>query len=207
MGTIKFIAVEIDGVELDVPTEYDLKNAVDYVGISLDNLSDTTVTNPQIDEYLSFDGSVWVNKASKEIRLKTTTTLSNSSNTTFVNITALQLNLVAGKTYYLRGILAYTSAATATGLSWSLDGTSNGRLSILDTAPNTRTAAQSYSAVAKAGIMTHTATPTNTSTEMVTFDAVYACTGSGTLYPKFRSETNGSAIVIQSSSIMECIEI
>lgn len=192
MGTIKVSVLEQDGAELDVPTEMDLAQAIDYVS------SDTSI-QAQLNSILE--------SLAKTTRLKTTATLSNSSNVTFTNITALQLNLVAGKTYYLRGILAYTSAAVNTGLSWALDGTSNGTLSVIDTTASSRTAVQSYSAVAKAGVMTHTSSATNTSVEIATFDATYVCTASGTLYPKFRSEINNSAIVIQAGSIMECIEI
>ncbi len=34
MGTIKVAVLEVDGVELDVPTEYDLGNALTHIGFT-----------------------------------------------------------------------------------------------------------------------------------------------------------------------------
>ena len=34
MGTIKVAVLEVDGVELDVPTEYDLSNALTHIGFT-----------------------------------------------------------------------------------------------------------------------------------------------------------------------------
>jgi hypothetical protein len=34
MGTIKVAVLEVDGVELDVPTEYDLTSALTHIGFS-----------------------------------------------------------------------------------------------------------------------------------------------------------------------------
>jgi hypothetical protein len=56
MGTIKVAVLEVDGVELDIPTEYDLSNALTHIGFTgtgdSDNFSynnvpaSTTVTIP-----------------------------------------------------------------------------------------------------------------------------------------------------------------
>lgn len=275
MGTVKVSVLEQDGVELDVPTEMDLAQAIDYVssnttlGTSVqshiantNNPHSTTKAQVGLGSVPNVDATLRSNHTGTQLastisdfsstvlatvltgisfvtvsaisatdtvltalgklqaqlnsifaslakvrRLTTTVTLSNSSSTTFVNISELSVDVVAGKTYLVRGMLAFTSAATTVGISWSLDGTSNGILSVQDSVPTSRTATQSYSAVAKAGIMTHTSTATNTSVEGLYFTATYLCNTSGTLYPKFRSENNGSAIVIQTSSVLECIEI
>lgn len=141
------------------------------------------------------------------VYLKSISTLSNSSNTIFTNLTELQFNCIVGKVYKFRFIIRYTAAATTTGLVLSMNGTADGALNFVAITPITTTTTSILRGVAKGGILTNASTPSSLNVELSIIEGVFVCTTAGVLYPQFRSEVNGSAVVVQPNSITEFNEL
>lgn len=137
---------------------------------------------------------------------KTITVLNNSSQTTFTNITELQINCVAGKIYKFKYFLRHISNATTTGITFSINGTASGSIGAKAFISTSRTATSIPSLNAFSGLMAVTGVP-STSPEVSTIEGLFVCTGNGIMYPQFRSELNGSQVQILANSILEYNEI
>lgn len=136
---------------------------------------------------------------------RTTGSATNSSNATYVNLTALSITLAPSTIYRVRYVLIGQSAAGGTGMTFSLNGgtvapsstrgywetststTVTNRLNFVNNTTNSQ-----FGSVASA----------NTD-QLVNGDIVLVTGGSGgTLIPQFRSETNGTQITIQAGSFV-----
>lgn len=137
---------------------------------------------------------------------KTVTVLNNSSQTTFTNITELQINCVAGKVYKFKYFLRHTSNATATGITFSINGTASGSIGAKAFMSTSRTATSIPSLNSFSGLLAITGVP-STSPEVSTIEGLFVCTGNGTIYPQFRSELNGNNVQILDNSLLEYNEI
>lgn len=137
---------------------------------------------------------------------KTTTILNNSSNTTFTNITELQINCVAGKIYKFKYFLRHISNATGTGITFSINGTASGSIGAKAFMSTSRTATSIPSLNAFAQTLAITSVPT-ASPELTIIEGLFVCTGDGTVYPRFRSETTGNNVQILDNSLLEYNEI
>ncbi len=137
---------------------------------------------------------------------KTVTVLNNSSQTTFTNITELQINCVAGKVYKFKYFLRHTSNATTTGITFSINGTASGSIGAKALMATSRTATSIPSLNSFSGLLAITGVP-STSPEVSTIEGIFVCTGNGTMYPQFRSEANGNNVQILDNSLLEYNEI
>lgn len=131
-----------------------------------------------------------------------TATLTNSSNTTLVDITELEVDVVAGRTYRVEALIKYRTPATTTGLALSvgLGGGAAGTISFTITIPTTATAAATGHPTGTGTVITATSTPAANTDYVAQAFGIFTCTTSGTLFPQFRSEINGSTVTVQPGS-------
>jgi hypothetical protein len=136
--------------------------------------------------------------------LVNTATLTNSSNTTLVDITDLAIAVVAGRQYRVEAMLKYRTPATTTGLALSVNtgGGASGTLAFIVNIPTSATASATGHLISTATIITATSTPAANTDYIAQISGVFSCTGSGTFFPQFRSEINGSTVTIQPGSNM-----
>lgn len=137
---------------------------------------------------------------------KTVTVLNNSSQTTFTTITELQINCVSGKVYKFTYFLRHISNATTTGITFSINGTASGSIGAKAFMATSRTATSIPSLNSFSGLLAITSVP-STSPEVSIIEGLFVCTGNGTMYPQFRSETNGNNVQILDNSLLEYNEI
>jgi phage-related tail fiber protein len=136
--------------------------------------------------------------------LVNTATLTNSSNTTLVDITDLEIAVVAGRQYRVEAMLKYRTPATTTGLALSMNtgGGATGTLAFIVNIPTTATASATGHIISTATVITATSTPAANTDYIAQISGVFTCTGSGTFFPQFRSEINGSTVTVQPGSNM-----
>jgi hypothetical protein len=134
--------------------------------------------------------------------LVNTATLTNASNTTLQDITDLGITVVAGRTYRVEAFIKYRTPATATGfaLSLGLNGGATGGISFTATIPTTNTSVTTGHPTSTASVITANTTPAANTDFVAQIFGIFTCTGSGTLVPQFRSESNGSTVTVQPGS-------
>jgi hypothetical protein len=141
--------------------------------------------------------------------LKTLSTTANSSNVTFTNVSDLTVNLVAGKTYNIEWTIMYSSNATTTGVVSKLDGTAaftwfTGEIDCYTTSVINRL----VTAITNINqIITAPNTPAVGVLYQLKIRANVLCNTSGTIFPAYRSETNGVNIQVYASSTVKWVEL
>lgn len=165
--------------------------------------SHSAVTS-SVNGFMIASDKVKLDGASLDKILVLSTALTNTSNTTFVTIPALQINAVAGTTYKFEINLLYDTAATTTGITLSLGGTATGTIVSYVTLPvnNTAGAANAFSGPISAinGVVTSTGVGTIGIQYYGKIEGIFIATTSGTFYPQFRSEVNASQVRINIKS-------
>ncbi len=153
----------------------------------------------QIDQ-INADAAVWS-------EFCTSSTLTNSSNTTFVNVTQLTVDLVSTHRYYYEANLLFKSAAAGTGLSVTMVSTNGGShpgaVTVNMPIAGDGTAAL-YSGTINAlnDVVTGTAVQTANATFVCSIKGSFVSTTSGNMIPAFRSETNGVQVSILPGSVV-----
>lgn len=151
-------------------------------------------------------------KLDKEVTLIQTTTVNNTSNSTYVNLTNLSIPVENGKAYKFHAMINFTSAATSTGITLGMFNT---------TASGTLVAEVKVPISNTAGTSNKFSGPLTNLTSVVTSSAVgatgtvycaeimgtFVCTTTGTIYPRFRSEINNSQISVQQWSTLTYQEL
>lgn len=128
-----------------------------------------------------------------------TSTVANSGNNSFADITGLTFAVTSGLTYGFRAHIIYTSAATTTGARFSVNGPSITRLfyraiwTLTATSMNTEVVASTYdqgtaSATSSAGA------------NLAIIEGTLTPSASGTLAMRFANEVNTSAVTCQPGS-------
>lgn len=139
--------------------------------------------------------------------LCTSSTLTNSSNSTFVNVTQLSVDLVATHRYYYEANLLFQTAATGTGLSVTMVSTNGGShpgaVTVNMPIAGDGTAAL-YSGTINAlnDVVTGTGVQTANATFVCSIKGSFVCSTSGNLIPAFRSENNGTQVSILRGSVV-----
>lgn len=139
------------------------------------------------------------------IEVNTANTYTNTSNTTGVGVTELDLVITAGRKYYYEATLLYQSAATTTGLAVTVT-SPNGASAPGAVMVNMAVAADGTAAMYSGTI--NTLGDYVTSTGVQTANTPFVChikgnfpaSASGTLRITFRSEVNGSQVTISPGS-------
>lgn len=139
---------------------------------------------------------------------KTAANYTNSSNATWVNITNLNLTLVAGKSYRIKYSILYNTALSSSGITLQLSGTavSTSFAGTLKTMTTT-TALTGLPTIAMTTPIQFSAAHTAGVPILLEVDLVFVCSTSGVLQLDFRSETNASLKTILAGSIVDYIEV
>lgn len=129
---------------------------------------------------------------------RTTTSVSTSSNTVFTNLTDLQFPVEAGATYFFEYIVRYQTAATTTGIVFTITaptGTISASVEALVAADGT--AAAYHGAITSSGDIVTTTTVAAATTDTILFvKGVMRADVTGTVIPQFRSSAAGSAVSV-----------
>jgi hypothetical protein len=137
--------------------------------------------------------------------LVNTATLTNSSNATTTEVANLQINVVAGRNYRIEAHIRFRSAAGGTGIGFtfnSSDGATGTIAASVDTPLAGDGTGHMYSGAITAlgDLVVSTAVPAANTDYLSILVAQFTCTGSGTIAPFFRSETNGTTVTVQVGS-------
>ena len=139
--------------------------------------------------------------------LVTASDLTNSSNTTVTNVTALSIPVTAGKKYRIELTFMFRSTATTTGIAITM-GATGGAVGTLAATARMATGADGTTAIYEGAItaigdlVISTNTPGANIDYIGKIEGVYLCTTSGSIHPQFRSETNGQTITFRTGSCM-----
>jgi len=132
--------------------------------------------------------------------------LTNTSNSTFVTINQLAINVVAGNRYKFEAYLLFDSNNINTGIGLSMGGTATGSLRAIAQAPISNaggTANNSGGPInALNGVITTTAVGATGTQYRAQIEGVFTATTSGLIYPQFRSENNGTQVRVNIDSCM-----
>lgn len=146
--------------------------------------------------------TIKVRKAGRNIVEITADVADNSGNNTYTDATGLSFPVVSGKTYRFYALIFYTSAATATGALFGVNGPTASvvyvkRTSTLTATTLTTTYASAYDSPAAAGATSLAAG------NVATLEGFVKPTANGTLIVRFATEVNASAITILAGSTIE----
>lgn len=130
-------------------------------------------------------------------------TYTNSSSTTWVTIDDMTSNLVAGKTYFFRGLLIYKTASTNTGIVGQNTGTALGEQSFYAITGGTSSTIVYRSWVSKNVATTFTSAAYTDTPILMNLEGYFTCTQGGTFLFQFRSEVNGSLVTVLPKSYFE----
>jgi hypothetical protein len=128
----------------------------------------------------------------------------NASANTIADVTALSFSVTSGLTYWFRALIHYTSAATATGSRWSVNGPSAPTAlrfrSVYSLTATTQTINEGLSAydTPAASNVTSAATGSN----IAEVEGFITPSANGTLIVRFASEVSSSAITAKAGSIL-----
>lgn len=145
-----------------------------------------------------------------DVVLITTASLTSSSNTVLTNISELSINVQAGKTYIFEALLRFQTAATTTGIGLAMGGTSTGEVTAnVNTLLGTGTSGLYTGPLTSlsTSIVTSTSVPVANTKYLARITGIFVATTTGTIFPQFRSEVNGSLVTIHPSSTMVYKEI
>jgi len=137
--------------------------------------------------------------------LVTTANLTNTSNATLSNVTELGISVVSGKVYKIEASLLFSSTAGNTGIVLSYGAT--GAAGTVSLAANIPIALDGTAAMLSGWITTFGDVVTGTGVQtantfyIARLDGIFVCTTSGTIFPQFRSETNGQTITLRAGSV------
>jgi len=155
--------------------------------------------------FMSAADKVKLNGITNDVVVRSTTTFTNTSNSTFVNQTDLVLPVVAGRLYTFDFLIKFQSAATNTGITIGLAGTTTGNLTCngniiqgsgtggLSSAPITNFTTN---------LVASASTPVANVDYLARLTGIFVASTSGEMYPRFRSETNGQQVSVKPDSIL-----
>lgn len=139
--------------------------------------------------------------------IKSTADVISSSNTTLTNVSDLQFNAIAGKSYWLEYMIRFRTAATTTGFTVGIN-TTNGAVGELDCQANLPVSADGTAALYTGSITSLGDLVTSTgvgaiqpTTYICNIKGIFICTTSGIIVPQFRSEVNGSNVNFRQNSM------
>jgi hypothetical protein len=131
-------------------------------------------------------------------------TNNNATANTIADVTGLSFSVTAGETYRFRFVIDYTSAATATGSRWSINGPTTTRLSYssrYSLTATTETVNHGLSAYDTPAASNVTSAATGANQAIV--QGYITPSANGTVIARFASEVSSSAIVAKAGSLLE----
>lgn len=132
----------------------------------------------------------------------------NATANTIADVTGLSFPVVSGSKYYFRFWIAYTSAATATGSRWAVNGPSLTSLS-LKSAYSLTTTTQTVNAVSGYDLpaATNATSAATTVGNWAVLEGIIQCSADGNVIARFASEITASAITAKAGSFVEYVQI
>jgi hypothetical protein len=128
----------------------------------------------------------------------------NATANTIADVTGLSFPVTAGSTYWFRFTIPYTSAATATGSRWSINGPALTSLAYTSHyALTTTTQTQNYGLSAYNLPAASNATSAATTGNVAIIEGVITPSVSGTVIARFASELSGSAITAKAGATVQ----
>ena len=132
----------------------------------------------------------------------------NAVANTIADVTGLSFPVVSGLKYYFKFWIAYTSAATATGSRWAINGPSLTSLSLkseysLTATTQTVNAVSGYDLPAAANATSAATTTGN----WAVLEGIIQCSADGSVIARFASEITASAITAKAGSFVEYIQL
>lgn len=137
--------------------------------------------------------------------LVNTSTFTNNSGITVSEVPNLKIDVVSGRNYQIEANLRFRSAAVGTGIGLTMNssdgatGTIAGSVNIPQAIDST-TSIYSGAITSLGDLVLSTSVPAANIDYLAVIVAQFTCTGSGTIAPFFRSETNGTTVTIQIGS-------
>lgn len=170
------------------------------------NGSQHTVATTSLDGFMSVADKVKLDSLQSGQFILSVSTYQTTSSIIFTVISDLQITLTAGKYYKFKYTLRYVSSTTGTGICVSVAGTASGSITAQATSATSASAIQSLRLNSFAQALQFTSSP-STAPESMIIEGSFVCTTGGTMYPQFRSETNGNQMQILSNSLLEFVEL
>jgi hypothetical protein len=127
----------------------------------------------------------------------------NGTANSIADVTGLSFPVVAGNRYRFRFVIDYTSAATATGSRWSINGPAATRLAYTSRYSLTATSWTFNSAVAYDIPAASNATSAATTGNIAVIEGIIAPSANGDVIARFASEVASSAITAKAGSFVE----
>lgn len=148
-----------------------------------------------------YEGSAWADCISKHI-VALGSDVANST-TSIADATGLSFSVASGRTYRFHAQIAYSSAATTTGVKWAANGPTNSLFAFVAETTN-GAGAQSQCYLNAVNTLCATASGTSLTTgNTAIIDGTITTTASGTVIIRFASGVASSAITIKTGSTIE----
>jgi hypothetical protein len=147
---------------------------------------------------------------SNDVFARSVTQYNNSSNVTYVSCPELAVNCLAGNMYRIKWTIRHTSAATTTGFRPGLNGTATGTVNFVGEVVQSTTASTTNKISGPLSAYNTNIASTSSAGGQPTvaeIEGIFRCTTSGTIYPQFLSETNGSQVSVLADSLCVYKEI
>lgn len=125
---------------------------------------------------------------------------------TIANVTGLSFDVVAGQTYWFEFVIPYTSAATATGSRWAINGPALTSLSMRSEYPLTATTT-TVNAVSAYDIPAASNATSLAAGNVATMWGIITPSANGTVIARFASEIANSAITAKAGATLRWIRI
>jgi hypothetical protein len=130
----------------------------------------------------------------------------NVTANTIANVTGLEFPVVAGKTYYFKFFIPYTSAATTTGSRWSINGPAFTTLRYRsDYTITATTTTDNYASAYDTPAASNASSLTNGNVAVI--EGVIQPSANGSVVARFASEITNSAITAKAGSVCYYQEI
>lgn len=139
-------------------------------------------------------------------------TNNNAVANTIADVTGLSFAVVAGETYWFRFVIRYTSAATATGSRWTINGPGSPtalafkvEVPLIATVNSTDATSDSHAIAYDTPATANATSPNNTAPaggQIVTIEGFIKPSANGTVIARFSSEVASSAIIAKAGSFV-----
>jgi len=137
---------------------------------------------------------------------RVTTALNTASNTVLTAVNELAINVVAGKRYKFKFDMLFRTAATNTGITFSIGGTATGSIYAMVEMPISNNVGTTNKfcgpLLALNGVVTSTGVGTANQLYVGEIEGIFVASTSGIIYPQFRSEVSASQATVDVNSIV-----
>jgi hypothetical protein len=176
-----------------------------YAGINHTHPNATT----SVAGFMSPGDKTKLDGLTSDVVLKSSTIYTNTSNATFVDVANLAITVVSGRVYTFQYLLRYQSTSGATGIAIGIAGTATGDITArVSINQNNGTAALFAGPLINLTSFVQSTSVLATNTNyLTTITGIFVATGNGQIYPRFRSETNGTQVSVRDNSICTFKEI